>query len=365
MPGGAGTSPPGASDGARSTRAGEQMEAARQLVAEHAEVVRQLHAEHARILQILREELDRQRGELDGAQQQIQVLSGRTGRHEAGQQLARDATRELEALRERMETESAQRRELAQRILLFIERERASAAERESAQHGLIDRTRALEEKTQIEGDQVRRLLDDAATRGAADAGIAQRLAGAESVAAAERDATHRAAAQVASLVSAAGTLRGAVDDVVTRLGVIAAEQRQLGEEVGSLRASRREDSDLLDVIEQQRTHRHRLEARLAEFEDRLVEQSSRFDAQQQDVALARAEVAGVAERLGALTDLLEGQREAVLEHVRQSALAQQEAARRHSAELDRDVRVAKELLARFAEAPDRAAEEQAEEDPR
>ena len=334
-----------------------QVAAARELIAQQAEVVRQLHAEHQRMLTVLRTELDAQRGELDGAQQQIQVLSGRTERHEAGQQLARDATRELEALRERMETESAQRRELAQRLLAFIEHERAGAAEREAQRQALVERVQTLAERSELGSDQLRRLLEEAGSHQAAALRVEERLAEVERDIAAEREVQRRAAEQISRLAAATDSLRSAADEIETRLGVLAADYRQLGDEMGSLRATQREDAILVDALEQQRVQRHRVEARLAELEERLAQESARLDAQHEAASLLRGDAAGLSERLSMLDGVVEGQREAVLEHVRRSADAQAQAARRHAAELDREVRVANELLARLAEAPVREEE--------
>ena len=349
----------GTATDATTAPAAPEVAAARELIAQQTEVVRQLHAEHQRMLTVLRTELDAQRGELDGAQQQIQVLSGRTERHETGQQLARDATRELEALRERMETESAQRRELAQRLLAFIENERAGAAEREAQQQALADRVQSLTERSELEGDHLRRLQDESATRESAALGTEERLAGVERDTAAGSEVQRRAAEQLSRLVAATDSLRTAVDEMATRLGVLASDYRQLGEEVGSLRAIQREEAALVDALEQQRVQRHRLEARLADLEERLAAESARLDAQNEAVSLLRGDATGLAERLRALDATVEGQRESMVEHVRRSARAQEQAAGRRSAELDREVRVANELLARLAEAPLTAREEQ------
>ncbi|MCY4640240.1 MAG: hypothetical protein OXC94_07865 [Chloroflexi bacterium] len=337
-------------------------ELARELITDHAEKVRQLHAEHARLLVALRTELDAQRGELEGAQQQIQVLSGRTERHEAGQMLARDATRELEALRERLEAEAAQRRELATRMLAFIDHERSEAAEHASTQQAFAERLQVLEGTSQIAGEQLRRLREGSAGTEAAAAGAEERLAAIERELAVEGDAQRRTAEQFSQLVAQIDALRVAGDEIQTRLGVLGADQRRLGEDVGALRGRHREDTALLEAVDQQRVHRQRLEARLAELEEQVARESARLDSQKEALALARGEVAGLAERLQALGGVVEGQREAVLDHVRRSARAQEQTARRHTAELDREVRVANELITRLAEAPMSLSEEQGDE---
>ena len=339
-------------------------ELARELIADHEQTVRQLHAEHARLIVMLRTELEAQRGELEGAQRQIQVLSGRTERHEAGQLLARDAARELEALRERLEAEAAQRRELAQRLTTVVEHERSQAAEHASTQQALVERLRVLEGTSQIESEQLRRLREGSAGTEAAAAGVEERLSALERELAAGGDVQRRGAEQLSQLAAQVDSLRAAGEELETRLGVVGADQRRLGEDVGALRARDREDATLLDAVEQQRVHRQRLEARLAELEERVAREGDRLDSQHEALTLARGEVSGLAERLQALREALEGQREAVLDHVRRSARAQEQRARRRTAEFDRELRVANELITRLAEAPMSLAEERGGEGP-
>ena len=73
---------------------------------------------------------------------------------------------------------------------------------------------------------------------------------------------------------------------------------------------------------------------------------------------MLRREIAGVAERLRGLGEALEGQRLAMIEHVRRLTLAGEETARRNAEERAREVRVARDLLVRFAEGSDQVAQE-------
>ncbi|MDA0256227.1 MAG: hypothetical protein O3C25_00595, partial [Chloroflexi bacterium] len=101
------------------------------------------------------------------------------------------------------------------------------------------------------------------------------------------------------------------------------------------------------------------LEERVAELEERLVESGARIDVAEEDRALVRRELAGAAERQRALGETIEGQRLAMLEHARRRTRADEDAARRRADELDREVRVARELLVRLAEGSEQAGQEQ------
>lgn len=341
--------PGGASvDAARSEYEGDELLASRQRV-----------VALTRELEVLRAEVAQHRGELTSVEQGLATLSGRTERHEAGQQLARDAARELETLRERLEAEAELRRELAKRFTLFVERGSTEEGTHEAAQEAVAARVLALEEQQQAGGERVRRLLEDLGVREAATVEVAERLLGAERGVDAEREAIRRSAEEIARLGPEIVRLSTAVDEVAIRLNVLASDQRRLGDDVAPLRASREHETELLEVVEQQRAARHRLETRLADLEERVAGEGARLDTEEERGALLRADLAGIVERLRALGEITEGQRQVMLEHARRSTRADEDTARRRAAELEREMRVARDLLTRLAEGTEQAAREQ------
>ena len=101
------------------------------------------------------------------------------------------------------------------------------------------------------------------------------------------------------------------------------------------------------------------LERKNTELEERLVESGTRLDAAEEDRALVRRERAGGAEQLRALGEALEGQRVAIVEHERRRTRADEDTARRRADELDREVRVARDLLVRLSEGAEQIGQEQ------
>ncbi len=64
-------------------------------------------------------------------------------------------------------------------------------------------------------------------------------------------------------------------------------------------------------------------------------------------------------ERLRGLTELLEAQRLAMVEHLRLQGEANEESGRRRIDEIERDIRKARDLVVRFAEQTVEASQEQ------
>ncbi len=312
-----------------------------------------------RELVALRGEVAQHRGELSSIEQGLSTVSGRTERHEAGQQLARDARREVDALRERLEEEASLRRELAERLARVSERESAEDGAHERSLLTLTARVAELEERLQAAGERQRRIAAELAGQDADEDEVEGRLSVAEREVAAEREAIRRGAEEIARLTAAFPPLRMTMDELTTRVASIAADQRRLDDEVSTLRSERDREAELLEVVAQQRAARHRLEERVAELEQRFVESDTRLDTGDEDRALLRRELAGGAERLRALSEALEGQRVAIVEHTRRRTRADEDAARRRADELEREVRVARDLLVRLAEGSEQAGQEQ------
>jgi chromosome segregation ATPase len=265
----------------------------------------------------------------------------------------------VDALRERLEEEAALRRELAERLMRLAERDSAEEGAQERTFEALASRVAELEGRQQAAGERERRVVAELAGQDADDDEVEGRLAVAEREVAAERDAGRRAAEEIARLAAVLPPLRATVEELVTRARALGADQRRLDDDVATLRSERDREAELLEVVEQQRAARHRLEERVAELEERLAESGSRLDAADEDRALLRRELAGAAERLRALGETLEGQRLAVVDHARRRTRADEDAARRRAEELDREVRVARDLLVRLSEGSEQAGQEQ------
>jgi chromosome segregation ATPase len=348
-----GTRPPGAATGLAKAELG-----AGWLEGELAQARRLLTVLERELVE-LRGEVAQHRGELSAIEHGLATVSGRTERHEAGQQLARDARREVDALRERLEEEAALRRELAERLARVAEHDSAEEGAQQRTLEALATRVVELEERQQAAGERERRIAADLAGQDADEEEVSGRLAVAERELAAEREAGRRAAEEVAQLAAVLPPLHATVEALVTRARTLGADQRRIDDDVATLRSERERESELLEVVEQQRAARHRLEERVAELEERLVESGARFDAVEEDRALVRRELAGGAERLRALSEALEGHRLAIVEHERRRTRADEDAARRRADELDREVRVARELLVRLSEGAEQVGQEQ------
>ena len=70
-------------------------------------------------------------------------------------------------------------------------------------------------------------------------------------------------------------------------------------------------------------------------------------------------QIAGEAEQRRALADRLEAQRDTFIEHMRRQARAQEESHRRMIEDMERDIRISRQLLVRLSEQTDESEQEQ------
>ncbi|MSQ41657.1 MAG: hypothetical protein EXR65_01275 [Dehalococcoidia bacterium] len=291
-----------------------------------------------------------QQAELVRLHESLALLDGRTRRHEAGQDAARELRQELGALAERSEAEAELRRQHAAvgDRRAQAEHEQLAAAERGVEQ--LAAWLAAAEQHLASDGEQRRRLATDLGAQGLEVRSLVARVEALEEAGGAERDAARATRDERARALAQLPELRSAVADLAVCVRGAAEEHRRLEDAVAALRAARTVEGELRELVEQQRATRQRVEQRFAAVEETL-EQLRRDLTSSVDERLMLHQQAGAAQnRLRALAEALEAQRLLVLEQFRRWTEVELEAGRREVDEIERSGRRARELLVRFAE---------------
>lgn len=307
----------------------------------------------------LRDAYQQQHAEVSGLQQTLQTIEGRTQRHEAGQDAAQAAQQQLSTLGERIEQETALRRDLTSALGREAQRERE---QQQDFGHGLDQlalRVVELEQRLVAADERQRSSASDLVERGRGDSVLEERLAALEHGTASDRETLRSFADALASATAAVAPLTAAVDEIETRTQATQRDQLRAGEALAAVRAEREREAELLEVIEQQRATRQRLEERLVTVEAALEDLRIDVAAAAEERAMLRQQTAGATERLVALTGTLEAQRLAIVEHFRLLAESGAEAGRRQGEEIERTNRVARDLAVRLAERSEEATLEQ------
>jgi hypothetical protein len=136
-------------------------------------------------------------------------------------------------------------------------------------------------------------------------------------------------------------------------------DQRRLDEDVAALRSIRDREEELLEVVEQQRSTRARLDDRVSVVEESLEAVRRDLAAASEERALLARQVGGESEQRRALAERVEAQRDTIADHFRRLARADEESRRRMIEEMERDIRVARSLLVRLSEQTDESEQEQ------
>ena len=315
--------------------------------------------ELAQDLARLQAALSSQQAEMARLQETLAVVTGCTQRHETGQEAARALQQETAALAERIEQEAALRRDLAASVERETQRERE---ERQTARQQLEQLSSHLEQlQQQFASDDERR------RRVAADIGrwerreqtLDARVAELERRAVAEREALDGAREEQARTGAALPGLLSAVDELAERARSAQEERSRLEDGVAAVGAERERESELLEVIEQQRAARQRMEERLTALDEALEETRRNLAAAAEERSMVRQQVAGNQQRLRELAETLEGQRTAIIEHFRRWIDSGVESGRRQVQEIERANRVARDLLVRLTERSEEAGQEQ------
>lgn len=289
----------------------------------------------------------------------LQVVEGRTLRHEAGQEAAREVRQGLVALEERIAAEAALRRDLAAQLTRAEERQAETQRE---LQRVLGQIASQLDDATGRDAAVLARqraILEEAAERERAGRDHGSRLEAIERrLGALEEHARHNGV-EVARVVASFSPLLGTLEAVEARVRTLQADQRRMDGEVAAVRAIRDREEALVEVLEQQRVTRARVEERLNTVEETVEEVRRLQGALAEEQALLARTQAGAAEDRRAILERIESQRDAVLDHLRRQMRAGEESARRHIEEVERELRISRALLVRMDEQHEGAGREQ------
>lgn len=289
----------------------------------------------------------------------IQMLDGRTLRHEAGQDAARAVRQELAVLEERIAAESALRRDLAAQL--------ARAEEREAETQGELQRVLGqiaskLEDATGRDAAVLARQrasLDEAAEHERSGRDHDSRLEAVERQLGALEEQARHSGVDVARVVASFSPLPATLEAIEARVRTLQADQRRTDDEVAAVRTVRDREEALLEVLEQQRVTRARVEDRLNTVEEMVEEVRRRQSALAEEQALLVRTQAGAADERRAIFERIESQRDAVLDHLRRQLRAAEDSARRHIEETEREIRISRALLVRMDEEHEEAGREQ------
>lgn len=289
----------------------------------------------------------------------LQLVEGRTTRHDVGQEQTREVRQEVAELEERLAQESALRRDLTAQVERFRGRDSENQQELFRALQSIAARLDEIDGRATSEQLRQRHIADEIAEIDHEGDSVEARIEAIERRIAAEYEAGRHVGAEVAKLASSITQLMSAVDALEARSRAVVTDQHRLNDEIASLRSIPDREGELREVIEQQRATRVRLEERMSQAEE-LVAELSRSVADAPDArALLQRQIAGEAEQRRALADRLEAQRDTFIEHMRRQARAQEESHRRMIEDMERDIRISRQLLVRLSEETDESEQEQ------
>ena len=136
-------------------------------------------------------------------------------------------------------------------------------------------------------------------------------------------------------------------------------ELRRTGDELAQERARRDRENELLELIDQQRSTRIRLEERLALYGEYLEEARERLGAAAEERGALARQLARTDERLLILSEALDMQREAVVDHFQRLLEAERAASDKQVEGIETRLREGQQLLTRLREAGDQRAPEE------
>ncbi|MCK9496434.1 MAG: hypothetical protein M0R75_13190 [Dehalococcoidia bacterium] len=288
----------------------------------------------------------------------LQVVEGRTTRHEAGQEQTREVRQELSELGERLAQEAALRRDLVAQVERFRGRDAENQQELFRALQVIATRLDEIDGRASAETLRQRHFADEIAEVGHEGDGVEARLEALERRVAAEFEGNRHLGTEVARLASSITGLMSALEAAEARSRAVTLDQHRLDEEVAALRAVRDREAELREVIAQQRANRARLEDRMTQIEERIEELARAVAESSEARALLQRQVAGEAEQRRALTERIEGQRDTFLEHMRRQVKAEQASHRRVIEDMEREIRLSRQLLVRLSEDTDESEQE-------
>lgn len=307
----------------------------------------------------VQEVVNSQQAESAQTQQQLAVVQGRTQRHEMGQDAARVLAQQSADQAERVEQEASLRRDLAAAVQRMEQREHDEQQSVRRELEQLASGLDRLQGRLASDDELRRRITTDIAEQAHQEETLDGRVKAIEHRAGAADETSRKEREELARITSALAGLLAAVDELSQRAQSAQEERRRLEGDLASLRADREREAELLEVIEQQRAARQRAEERLTAFDRALEEARRELDTAAEERSMLRQQTAGNQQRLRELTETLEGQRLALIEHFRRWTESGAESGGRTIAEIERGNRVARDLLVRLTERTDEAGQEQ------
>lgn len=312
-----------------------------------------------REVQQVEETLRVQRDEVARLAESVSLVDGRTQRHEAGQESAREMRQEIAALEERLLQEVSLRRDLVAQVERASQRESESQRELRRVLEVIASRLDQFDGREAASAERQRTIAQEIAADDTVDEHVDARLERLERQLAAERESSRHQGTEIARLAGSLSTFLTNLEAVEARARTTLLEQRRLDDEMSALRSVRDREAELLEVVEQQRATRARLEDRVSRAEEALEEIRLALAAESEERALLTRLLAGESEQRRALGERIEAQRDAVVDHFRRVVRAQEESRRREIEEIERDIRVARGLVVRLFEQSDEAEQEQ------
>ena len=289
----------------------------------------------------------------------LHTVDGRSQRHEAGQDVTRGLRQEMAALQATLDAESELRRDLVARIDRGDAREAETQRELQRVLEQIASRLNEADGRQASLAVREQHIATDLADTAREEQTFEARIVGLEARAAAEHDATRHVGQEIARVAGSVPEMLAKIEDLAVRVRGMQEEQRRVAEEVTAIRAIRDREAELLEVLEQQRATRARVEDRLTTLEEAIEVARRETAASQEQIALLVRDRAGEAALRARLEARLEAQRDTVAEHLRRVLRADEERAHRRIEEIERDVRVARNLLVRLDEQASGSDQEQ------
>ena len=289
----------------------------------------------------------------------LQIVDGRSQRHEAGQDAARALRQEMATLHTTLDAESELRRDLVARVERDEAREADTQRELQRVLEQIATRLNAADERQASSDVREQHLTADIADQARDEQSIDARVTNVERHIDAAQGATRHVGQEIARVAGSVPELLAKIEDLAVRLRNTQEEQRRFAEDLASVRAIRDREAELREVLDQQRSTRAHTEDRLNAIEEEIeIVRRDNLSVQDQIALLAR-DRAGDAEQRRHIEERLEAQRDTVAEHLRRVLRADEDRARRRIEEIERDVRVARTLLVRLDERSSETEQEQ------
>ena len=310
-------------------------------------------------LEVVQGGLRLQQEEIARLTEQLQVVDGRSQRHDAGQDAARDVRQEVARLEAAIQAESSLRRDLGARVERDDARDSETRRELQRVLEQIASRLDAVDGKQASIVERGRYLAEEVAGQASEGEGVEARLSNLERQIAAGQDMWRRSADEAARVAAALPDALARIEEMAGRLRASVTDQRRLEEDVAALRAVRDREEALLDVLEQQRVTRARMEERLNTVEETVQEVRRAQAAAAESLTLIEHDLAGEIEQHRAIGERIEAQRDLVAEHLRRALTAQEASARRRIEEMEQDIRTTRGLLVRLDESAAETTREQ------